>query len=383
MKKLFIIAGEASGDILGANLLQALKKKHPDLEVYGIGGKTMLKNGLPESLFPMEELSIMGVAEILPKILHMLKRIRQTAKEIIRIQPDILITIDSPDFSFRVQKRVKIKTTNIKQVHYVAPTVWAWREGRAEKISKFLDGILCLFPFEPPYFEKVGMKAKYTGHPVIDCYSKAPARVEARKAFHFSDDETVIGLLLGSRRGELKKHSKTFFEAIRSVMAPDVRILIPTLPHLRDEVAALVYNHFGDMDDFKKRFIIVSNMELQTTYFRAMDCALAVSGTVGLELAVAGVPHIIGYKANQITAEIVKRVVKVEYAHLANLILDKEVVPEFIQEKCTPDILSKSILGLLDRDTAQTQINAFNTLRTCLATKETPANTAVEFLEVI
>ncbi len=381
MKKVFIIAGEASGDILAADIIRELKQSNKNVEVYGVAGSFSLNAGLKESLFPMEELSIMGVAEILPKLLHILKRIKQTVAEIERVKPDILITIDSPDFSFRVQKRVKLKNIDVKQVHCVAPTVWAWREGRAEKISKFLDGILCLFPFEPPYFEKVGLKARYTGHPVIDRYKQAPAKAEARKAFNFQDNETVIGLLLGSRRGELKRHSSTFFEAIKNIITPEMKVIIPTLPYLRDEVTALVYSYFGDMENFKERFIIVSNPELQTTYFKSMDCALAVSGTVGLELAVAGVPHVIGYKANKITAEIVKRVVKVDYAHLANLILEEEVVPEFIQENCSSDSLSESLQELLVGDTSSNQILAFGVLRGKLETKETPASTAVEFID--
>lgn len=343
MTKVYVIAGEASGDLLGADLVRGLKARDPSIEIYGVGGQQLLNAGLTESLFPMEELSIMGVAEILPKIPQMLRRINQTVEDIVRLQPDMVVTIDSPDFSFRVQKKVRARDLKTKQYHYVAPTVWAWRAGRAEKISKFLDGVLCLFPFEPPYFEAVGLQAFYVGHPVIERYAKAIPKVEARQAFGFGGDDHVLGLLLGSRRGEVNKHADIFLPAIQKIMTLETKILVPTLPHVRPLVEQAIRDHFGD--DLSQ-FTIVSNPELQTTYFKTMDCALAVSGTVGLELSVAGVPHIVGYKANALTAKIIKQMVKVEYAHLTNLILSRAVVPECIQEECTVDNLVERLNGL-------------------------------------
>ncbi len=372
MKKIFIIAGEASGDLLAADLLKALKMNDPEVEIYGIGGASSLSAGLPCSLFSMEELSIMGVAEIVPKIPHMLKRIKQTVQEIERLRPDLLLTIDAPDFSFRVQKSLKAKNLKIKQVHYVAPTVWAWRAGRAQKIARFLDGILCLFPFEPPYFEKEGLPAIYTGHPVMERYKNAPSQEEAKKTLGFKKEETVLGLLLGSRRGELKNHSSIFFQAIEEKVEKGFQILVPTLPHLQEEIETKIKAHFKVVDQFK----IVSNPLQQTIYFRAMESALAVSGTVGLELAVADVPHIIAYRAHPITASLLRTLVRVEYAHLANIILKKLTVPEYIQNACTPDNLTQALNEI---DIARQRVD-FQSLRTRLETKHTPSETARDFM---
>jgi lipid-A-disaccharide synthase len=372
MTKIFVIAGEASGDLLGADLVQGLKASDPSIEIYGIGGQQLLNAGLPESVFPMEELSVMGVAEIIPKIPQMLLRINQTVAAIESIKPDMVVSIDSPDFSFRVQKKVRAKGLKVKQYHYVAPTVWAWREGRAAKISKFLDGILCLFPFEPAYFERVGLKAFYVGHPVIERYARSIPREEARRAFEYGEKDDVLGLLLGSRRGEVTKHADIFLPAIKKVLTPQTKVLVPTLPHVRPLVEQAIFSHFGDTDQFK----IVSNPSIQTTYFKAMDRALAVSGTVGLELAVAGVPHIVAYKANALTAKIIKMMVKVKYAHLANIILDKAVVPECIQETCNSDMLS-SCLNSLD---SVAQRKEFEKLISALQTPNSSSDTILNVL---
>ena len=373
MKKIFIIAGETSGDILAADIIKALKQKDPTIVIQGIGGPQSRSAGLTESLFPMADLSLMGIVEIVPKIPQMLSRINQTVAAIAKLNPDVVLSIDCPDFSFRVQKKVKAKRLNIKQVHYVAPTVWAWRAGRAKKIAKFLDGVLCLFPFEPPYFEKVGLSALYTGHPVIARYEKAPLPLEARTALGYTNADNVVGVLLGSRRGELTKHGDIFLQVAKRMLEnKNVRILVPTLPHIYDDVISLVRKHLG-VDD---RVLVVSNPDLQTTYFRAMDSALAVSGTVGLELAVAGVPHVIGYKTHPLTAKIIKKVIKVKYAHLANIILDKEIVPECIQEDCSIEKISSELVNI----NKNIQKSGFDGVIKRMKTEKTPAETIVQYL---
>ncbi len=377
MKKIFIIAGEASGDILAADILKVLKSRNSDIEIHGIGGKLSLSAGLEKSLFPMEELSIMGIAEIVPKIPHFLKRIKETVQKIEDIKPDLILTVDSPEFSFRVQKNIKKKSWggDIKQVHMVAPTVWAWRPDRAKAISEFLDGLICLFPFEPPYFEREGLPAIYTGHPVIGRYKNAPSQEEAREFLGFKNDKKIVGVLFGSRRGELKKHGSVFCKTIHSVLTPDMEILVPTLPHLEEEVKSLVAEHFENQD----QILIVSDPSYQTHYFKAMDCALAVSGTVGLELAVAGTPHIIGYRVHPLTAPILRRMIKTEFAHLANIILGRGVVPEFMYKECREDVLSKALQNLLSGD-GEVQKRDFQELREILITDKPPAETAVDFL---
>ena len=375
INSVYIIAGETSGDLLAADFIKALKQKYPNVSIHGVAGDQSLSAGLPETLFPMAELSIMGVAEIVPKVPHILKRIRQTVEDIKRLQPDIILTIDSPDFSFRVQKAIKKQNLGIKQVRSVAPTVWAWRAGRARKISQFLDGILCLFPFEPPYFEKEGLAAAYVGHPVIDRYSDAPSCQQARKELGYNKDDQVLGVLFGSRQGELKRHGQIICDGLKQIVSekPHTMFLVPTLPHLTKSVETLLQNNFEDMSHFK----IVTNTQKQTTYFRAMSCALAVSGTVGLELAIAGTPHLVAYKANALTAAIIRRVIKTEYAHLANIILKRRVVPECLQENCTGSMLAKELLSL---DVEQ-QKREFKTLTKKLETNQSPADTIIEFLE--
>lgn len=197
--KIFICAAEESGDKLGAPILKSLMKRYPHAQIRGIGGEAMREAGLKEQLFSMEELSLMGVFEILPKVPSLVKRINQTTQAILDFQPDIFLTIDGPDFNFRVHKKVK-KKGFIKgvQMHCVAPSVWAWREGRAEKIANFLDGLLCLFPFEPEYFEEVGLSAMYMGHPYMQKKSNLPVKEEIKKEWGVSSRQKTIGLFLGS-----------------------------------------------------------------------------------------------------------------------------------------------------------------------------------------
>ena len=199
---IYIIAGEASGDFLGAQLMKALKKQQPDIQFSGIGGELMQREGL-NSLFPMNDLSVMGVMEVLPKLGLLLKRISQTAEDIISLNPSKVITIDAPDFSFRVLKKVRKQTDTPPQfIHYVAPTVWAWRPKRAAKISKFLDGLICLFDFEPAYFEKEGLKSIAAGHPMMESGVLIASKLDIGNA-----NTEKLGVFFGSRQGELKRIS--------------------------------------------------------------------------------------------------------------------------------------------------------------------------------
>lgn len=335
--KLFIIAGEASGDIIGGGFLKEFLKRYPDTKISGIGGDVMLNSGLCNSLFDMKELSIMGIAEILPKIPKLITRINQTVKAIEEFEPDIILTIDAPDFSFRVQNKVKNRS-KIKsfQVHYVAPTVWAWRSGRAKKISHFLDMMLCLFPFEPEFFIKEGMKAECVGHPMID------SGILDAKPYNNIEGK-VVGFLLGSRKGEIARMAGVYKDIIGRLYEYDrnMTILMPTLPHLKELIAEI----FKDMPNKIK---IVANNDKKWSYFKRCDAAVATSGTVGLELAMCGVPHIIGYKMNSISFNILKRFVKVKYAHLVNIMFDREVVPEFIQDKCNTNNMYDAVIRLIE-----------------------------------
>jgi lipid-A-disaccharide synthase len=245
-----------------------------------------------------------------------LKRINQTTDNIIKIKPTALVTIDAPDFCFRVIKRVKKQMKQPpKSVHYVAPTVWAWRPKRAQKIAHFLDGLLCLFDFEPPYFEKEGLNAIAVGHPMMES-----GVIDVREASIGAPDTQKIGVFFGSRTGEIKRISAPFLNIMKNIVAEkgeEIEFIIPTLDHLKEPITRLT-------NDISDHVHIVVPKDKKWSAFKACDVAIAVSGTVGLELAVANVPHIIGYKMNPVTYQIAKRLVKTPYAHLANIMLDHD-----------------------------------------------------------
>ncbi|NQZ13931.1 MAG: lipid-A-disaccharide synthase [Alphaproteobacteria bacterium] len=371
-KNIYLIAGEASGDVLGSSLMKALKEKDNAVTFSGIGGALMEEHGM-SSQFPMEELSLMGIVEILPNLKNLIGRINQTAQHIIETKPDIVVSIDAPDFSFRVQKKVRkaLGYDAPKLVHYVAPTVWAWRPKRAKKIAGFLDALICLFDFEPPYFEKEGLKAIGVGHPMMES-----GLVTAEASI--VSDKPKLGVLFGSRKGEVKRLAPILIDALKEVVhaKPDVQLIVPTLPHLNDELEEQL-----QVLDVPKHIVVSPKNKWEV--FKSCDAAMAVSGTVGLELAAANVPHLIVYNMSGLTWQILKRVIKTRFAHLANIILDKEVVPEFIQDNCQADIIAAETIKLLNDDQVRiAQQNAFEDVRAAITGQngEAPSMTAASFL---
>lgn len=351
--KVYIIAGEASGDRLGADAMRQIKYAFgEETEFHGIAGPLMQKEGM-KSLFPMDELSIMGVFEIAPRLIHILKRIKQTILNIEETNPDVVLTIDAPDFSFRVQKGVKTRNEiKTKHIHYVAPTVWAWRPKRAQKVAEFLDGMLCLFPFEPDYFEKEGLKASFVGHPVINSGLLDADGAVYREAAGITQSEKTLGVFLGSRLGEIKRHGAILSEALNLMQKENpnqkIHVITPTLPHLKDQV-------FDTLKAYDGALHVSSDPDMKWHAFKACDAAIAVSGTIGLELAVAGVPHLIAYKMNALTVMLAKRLITTKYAHLANIMMDEAIVPEFIQEDCQPNRIAETAQNLLFDNTARAE----------------------------
>ncbi len=359
----FLIAGEASGDVLGSRLIGALRDEFGEgARFYGIGGTAMKSAGLGDSLFSMTELSLMGIAEIAPRILHLNQRIEQTVAAVLELKPDAVITIDAPDFVFRVARRIKERSKvgyKPKIIHYVAPSVWAWRAGRAKKIASFLDGLLCLLPFEPPYFEKEGLKARFIGHSMIEAGIFEADPQAYRQRNNIPQGKMIIGVLPGSREGEIDRTGAVLFEAADKIhdRYGDVLIVIPTWPHLEKAVRK-------HAEKYNFNFIIDSDQARKYDAFAAFDIALATSGTVGLELAVCGVPHVIAYRMNEITWQIVKRAVKVKYAHLANILLGREIIPEFIQGRCEPEAITCKVCQLIDdREDRELLNSAFDEVR--------------------
>lgn len=341
--KFFIIAGEDSGDVLGANLIKALKVRFPECEITGIGGREMLMAGLDRSLFPIQRLSAMGIVEILPRIPEFLKLIKQTVCAVEQFQPHAVITIDSPDFCLRVQKSLKNRKNLAKLIHYVAPTVWAWRPGRAKKIAQFLDGLICLFPFEPAYFTTEGLPAIFAGHPIVNSgiIEAKPDEFLEKYRIKLEKKPKTIGFFCGSRVGELDFSIPLYREIWSRISAEfsDIIAIIPTLP---------VFEKRLRQEFFGPNVIITTDQgDKKFSVFKACDAAVAVSGTVTLELAIAGIPHLLVYKMSRFSWMILQRIIKTPYAHLGNILLNSPKYHEYIQDCAHVDIIYPDILRLL------------------------------------
>lgn len=337
---IFIIAGEPSGDVLGGRLMAALSEMtQGGVRFAGVGGEAMQVQGL-ESLFPMEELSVMGLAEILPDLPRLLRRIRQTAAAVDEVRPRALITIDSPDFTRRVARRVRDRT--IPRIHYVAPTVWAWRPGRAKGFARDFSHLLALLPFEPAWFEAAGLPCTFTGHPVIESGAGGGGGKEFRARHGIAHDAPLICVLPGSRRGEVARLAADFGGALELFRrrSPDMRVVVPTVPG----VAAMVEHHASGWPGVP---LVISGQAEKYHAMAASNVALAASGTVALELALAGVPTVIAYRVAPLTHFIVRRMLSVHYGNLINIIEDREIVPELIQGDCRPGRLAQELERLL------------------------------------
>lgn len=376
--KVFFIAGEASGDAIGANLITALKEGG-EVECVGIGGPLMEAAGL-ESLLPMDQITVMGIWEVATKLPHLFKIYKGILAEIEKRQPDVVVTIDFPDFNFQVQRALKVRgKSKAKRIHYVAPSVWAWRPGRAKMISTFLDGLICLFPFEPQYFKKHNLKTVMAGHPLAE-EEIPPADTKAfREANEIPPDAPTLGLFFGSREHEFKLLSGVLKEAALLVKEefPNLQVIVPTLPRLEFDIVKI-------LQGFDIPVTVVSKPQYKWDAFKACDVALAVSGTVALELAYAGVPHVIAYKMNPATWELVKILVKVKHAHLANIILKRDVVPEFLQNKCDSMKIAEGLIQLMKDERQQAfQKKGFDKLRELIGdggTDEKPSQRAAKFI---
>lgn len=335
-KKFFIIAGEKSGDLLGSKILQNINKNIFD--IYGIGGELMLKNGLKESLFPMEELSLMGVFEILPKICNLLKRIKQTADYIIKLQPDVVLTIDSPDFCFRVMKLVKKldKENKIKKVHFIAPSVWAYREKRAEKISKIYDLLFCILPFEPPYFEKYGLKTIFVGHPLYDT-------TEYNNIQNNTENNNIISITLGSRKGEVNRFYPIIIDVIKKLDRQDIKYYFLATNYTYD----LIINKLKK-DNIQNIEVIKEN---KNDIIKKSILVISKSGTNTLENAALAVPMVVFYKFGFLTNIIAKRIKKkskVKFATIINIMNNKEIIPECLLEDCNSNNIYDKVNNLLN-----------------------------------
>jgi lipid-A-disaccharide synthase len=362
--RVFILAGEPSGDKLGGALMAGLKTLRPDVQFEGIGGLEMAAQGL-QSRFDMSELSVMGLAEILPRYRALMARINETAEAVLRMKPDVLITIDSPDFSLRVARRVKAKST-IRTVHYVAPTVWAWRPGRAEKMARFIDQVLALLPFEPPYMQAAGMRCDFVGHPVVAEPVATPEEAAAFRAAHDLGDAPVLLVLPGSRMSEVSRLGPIFQQVVARLQLerPDLRVVIPAAAPVVGAVRRLTQNWapapviLNPLDTD-----VADPMAEKRSAFVAADVALAASGTVSLELAAAKTPMVIAYDMNWLSRQIIGRMVRVDTVTLVNLVSETRAVPEYIGANCRPGPIAEEVLRVLADPQAQNDAMALTMAR--------------------
>ena len=343
--KVYLIATEPSGDVIGSNLIKSLKKaKKNKVQIFGIGGTKMIASGLTKSLFPIKELSIFGIFEIIPKIYKVFSLLKRTEKDLIRVKPNILVTIDSPDFNFRVLKRISNKMPLTKKIHYVAPTVWAWRSGRAKYLSKYINKLLTILPFESKYFTKYNLKTKFVGHPIYEIRKgKKINKKNLHIKYKIKKGCKIISFLPGSRVSEIRKSIPVLIETINLIKNRsnfDVHILFYILPHLKK-----YFNKYK----FNFSYSLVYETDKYDA-FKISNAAISTSGTVALELSYFNIPTIVIYKLNFFSYLIAKIFVKIKHANLLNILEKKYIIPEFLQYKCRPELIANEILKLLNNN---------------------------------
>ena len=341
--KLFVIAGEPSGDALGAALMAGLRELAPGVEFAGVGGPLMQAEGLA-SLFAMQELSVMGLWEVLPRYRALQRRIIETAQAAVDFAPDALISIDSPDFCLRVAAAARTQRPSLHTVHYVAPSVWAWRPRRAARMARVIDHVLALLPFEPPYMQAAGMRCDFVGHPVVAAPRASAAEAAAFRETHMiGPDQPMVLCLPGSRRSEVARLGQRFDEALMRLRdrEPSIRVVLPT-----------VHGVAGMVRDMSARWpvppIVVEDAADKRAAFAAADLALAASGTVSLELAAARTPMVIAYDMAPLSRALIGWMLKVDTVTLVNLVSETRAIPEFLGRNCRPGPIAAELLRMLE-----------------------------------
>ncbi|WP_417660183.1 lipid-A-disaccharide synthase [Pseudomonas sp.] len=340
-----LVAGEASGDILGAGLIQALKQRHADVEVIGIGGPLMEAEGL-QSIFPMERLSVMGLVEVLGRLPELLKRRRHLLRDLIAAKPDVFIGIDAPDFNLDLE--LKLRRAGIKTVHYVSPSVWAWRQKRVLKIREACDLMLTLFPFEAKFYDEYQVPVRFVGHPLADAIPLQADRKAARETLDLPLDGPVVALMPGSRGGEVSRLGSVFFDAAERLrnLRPGIQFVVPCAnPQRREQIEQML----AGRDLPLKLLNGQSHLALA-----ACDAVLIASGTATLEALLYKRPMIVAYRVAPLTFKILSRMVKSPYISLPNLLAERLLVPELIQDAATPEALAQLLAPLVDDGHEQT-----------------------------
>jgi lipid-A-disaccharide synthase len=367
--KIYLIAGEHSGDVLGARLMIALRAARPDLEFTGIGGPRMAAEGL-HSLFPMQDLAVMGLLEVLPRIRHLRRLLARAVADVLATRPDVLVTIDSPGFTLRVLKQVA--GSGIRRVHYVAPQVWAWREHRVRDFPGLWDTLLCLLPFEEAFFAGHGLPARFVGHPVLESGADHGDAARFRARHGIAPDRPVVVLMPGSRRSEAPRLLPVFGAMLDVLATRSVRVatVVPTAAAVAETVRRATARWSAPP-------IIVTELQDKHDAYAAASAALTKSGTSTLELALAGVPMAVTYRVNPITAAIARRLIRVKHVAMVNLLAGRAVVPELLQQDCTPEKLASTLEMLLgDPSVAEAQRAAFGAVMASLGPPSGPPSVA-------
>ncbi|EPX79021.1 lipid-A-disaccharide synthase [Litoreibacter arenae] len=342
--KVYLIAGEPSGDKLGGALMEGLRQIDPDVQFQGVGGPLMEAQGMV-SLFPMEELSVMGLAEVLPKLRGLFRRRDETVEDIIGSGADVVVTIDSPDFCLRVLRKLRT-ISQVPTVHYVAPSVWAWRPKRTERMIGIVDHVMALLPFEPPYMERAGLPCDFVGHPVV---AEPLADIDDASAFrmaHGLGDAPVVLALPGSRKGEVSRLIGVFGESLHKLAAerPDIRVVVPAAAPVAAMVHQQVKGWPGEPVVLDPRGMDPDiALAEKRAAFAVADVALAASGTVSLELAANTVPMVIAYDMNWFSRIMIRSMLQIDTVTLVNLVSETRTVPEFLGEACKPDDIARAL----------------------------------------
>ncbi len=343
--KIYIIAGEVSGDQIAARFLASLKQRDPNLEVRGIGGSLLAEQGLA-SQFDIKEFAIMGLVEVLRHVPRLKRRMRQIAEDVRAFQPDVLLTVDSPGLSLRIHKM--FENAPFKKVHFVAPTVWAWKPWRAKQMAGYLDHLFVILPFEPPYFTVHGLATDFVGHPITELLSYATPELflETLAGGEGQGESRTVIIAPGSRKGEVSKLLPDFLTVAKQLHAddPSLRFVVPTVETVEPMVRAM-------MAEAGLPHEVIVGQALRWSAFKVADLALVASGTIALELGLVGTPTVVAYRVNPLTARIVRALVKVEFASLINLLNKRAIQPELLQWDFTPEaLLEQARRFLYDQD---------------------------------
>ena len=375
MKKIFIVTGEASGDKLASKVIYNLKKINPNIEYLSVGGENLKSLGI-KSIYDLKEVTYIGFTNVLFNLFKINKKINQTVNSILEFNPDILFTVDSPDFTLRVAERVKNKNINIKTVHYVAPQVWVWREGRVKKIKKFIDHILLLFNFEKLYFDKENVSCEFVGHPLLE--NRVEDKIDINQ--FVGKNKALFSIFAGSRISEINVLMPIFLNFIKYMEKKynDITYVFHSTKAHRD----LIHSYIKNSNTLNCE--VVSDDKLKGHLLKKSIFAIAKSGTVSLEICNAKIPSIIVYKMNLINFLIVKMLVKIKYANIINIAAKEEIIPELLQSKCNSKNIYNEVSKFLDTPSlVEEQVRKTQTILNQFKTSKSPSEQASEALNKI